>query len=114
MSESDSFNLEGSGNSESSCIVSESFWVFWELTDCLIRTGVSAGNLILGWGGPSSCGVSGWGECTEDLEDSSYESVIFNALSSLERVDFLANNLMLYLERGWFNKTVIVYWALPI
>ena len=50
--------------------------------------------------GPSGCGVSGRGERSEDLDDSSCGSVSPNALSSLVRVDFLAGGLVPHLEEG--------------
>ena len=66
----------------------------------MIGTGVSAGDSISGWEGPSGCGVSGRGECSEDLDDSSCGSVSPNALSSLARVDFLVDGLVPRLEEG--------------
>ncbi len=66
----------------------------------MIGTGVSAGDSISGRGGPSGCGVSGRGERSEDLDDSSCGSVSPNALSSLVRVDFLAGGLVPHLEEG--------------
>ena len=107
--ESDSSDLEDSCSSEGSFAVSESFWGFWGLADYLIGTGVSAGVSISGWGGPSGCGVSGWSEHSEDLDDFSWGSVNPNALSSLVRVDFLADGLVSHLEESWFDKTATVW-----
>ena len=53
-----------------------------------------------GRGGPSDCGVSERGKRSENLDDSSCGSVIPNALSSLVRVDFLADGLVPHLEEG--------------
>ena len=53
-----------------------------------------------GWEGPSDCGVSGQGEHSENLDNSSCESVIPNTLSSLERVDFLADGFVPCLVEG--------------
>ena len=66
----------------------------------MIGTGVSAGVSISGQEGPSGCGVSVRGEHSEDLDDSSCGSVSPNTLSSLARVDFLANGLVPHLEEG--------------
>jgi len=66
----------------------------------LIGTGVSAGVSISGQESPSGCEVSERGEHSEDLEDSSCGFVIPNALSSLVRVDFLADSLVPHLEEG--------------